>query len=423
VSLPVLAEPSAADRETARNLMKKGDDKFAAKDFAGALKDYQAAHAIMQVPTTGLAVAKAQIEKGLLIEARETLLAVGRLPADPYESTTLSKAREEAAGLARKLADRIPSVTITVEGPSSGLEVQVQVDGETLPPAALGAPRKGDPGPHTISATAQGFATATANVVLKEGANEKVVLKLVPGLSTPPPQVKPVEGGGVIHVTSPAEPGNVFVDGKAVGATPLDVPTTAGTHEVEVQYPGGSHDKRSVDVKKGATAELTFSPSAMDAIGRYRKGVHIGVSAGPAMAAFIDGGVALYGATASFVFNLGITPTFDLRSGLTATWVYDGMEPKWDLTAVIPVLLKVNYTSWFSFSAGLTVGFLEHSGIEFDKTAYHSGYAVGPEWSPFTLSGGDHRQFELGVTQGVHFGSNNFKQFHQAVVFTYLFLD
>jgi hypothetical protein len=368
---PALAQPSAADRETARTLMKKGDEKFAAKDFAGALKDYQAAHAVMQVPTTGLAVAKAQIERGLLIEARETLLSVGRIPADPYESAPLVRARDEAAKLAQRLSDRIPSITITVEGPASGAEVQV--DGEAVPPAALGAPRKANPGTHVISATASGYATATANVVIKEGVNEKVALRLLPGRSAPPPPppVKPVEGGGVSHVTSSSEPG-------------------------------------------------------MDAIGRYRKGVHFGISVGPAMAAHLDGGAPLFGGTASFVLNFGITPTFDLRSGVTATFLYDTTDPKWDLTAIVPLMLKVNYTSYLSFSAGLTAGFIEAQGIDWNNNnplkAYRSGYVVGPEWSPFTMTGGDHRQIELSITQGMRLGNLN-KEFHQAVVFTYLFLD
>ncbi len=277
---PALAQPSPADRETARTLMKHGDEKLAAKDFAGALKDYQAAHAVMQVPSTGLAVAKAQVEQGLLIEARDTLLQVARLPKDANEPAPLARAREEAAALALKLADRIPSVTITVEGPSAG--AAVQVDGALVPPGALGVPRKANPGSHVISASADGYATASANLVLKEGANDKVVLKLVPGHSTapPPPLPRPVEGGGVIHIASPSEPGNVFVDGRAVGATPLDVPVSAGKHDVEIGYPGGSHDKQSIDVQSGGTAELTFRPSGIDALARPRKGMHFGSAAG-----------------------------------------------------------------------------------------------------------------------------------------------
>ena len=421
-----LAEPTAADRETARTLMKKGDQKFAAKDYAGALKDYQAAHAVMLVPITGLAVGKAQAELGLLIEAHETLLQVGRLPQDPYEAGPLTRARDEAATLAQKLANRIPSVTITVAGPTTGVEVQV--DGAVVPAGALSAPRKANPGSHVISASAVGYAAASSNIVLKEGANEKVVLKLVPGVSTPQ-GVKPVEGGGVLHIASPSEPGNVFLDGRAVGATPLDVPATAGKHEVEIQYPGGSHDTQSVDVKAGATAALTFQPSTIDALARPRKGMHFGISGGPSMSAYLVGGPALYGGTASFVLNVGITPLFDFRTGLNATFHYNsGTSPgTWELTVVVPALLKVNYTPWFSAAAGLSVGFIDNQNIQYPDgsppySGYVPGYAVGPEWSPFIMSAGDKRQFELGIMQGVRFG-NTYTDFHQAVTFTYLFLD
>lgn len=422
---PAFAEPSAADRETARTLMKQGDEKAAARDFGGALKAYQAAHAIMQVPTTGLAVAKAQIELGHLLDAHESLLQVARLPKEPNESAKLAAAREEAAQLAQKLVDRIPAMIITVDGPTEGVEVRV--DGALVPPAALGAPRKGDPGTHVVTAAANGFATATASIFLREGSTEKVALKMVPGLSTPvPAPPAAIEGGGKIHIVSPSEPGNVFVDGKAVGATPLDVPATVGSHDVEVQYPGGSHDKRTVTVEKGATADLTFAPSAMDALGRYRKGVHFGVAGGPAMGVFLDGGAAAFGGTGSFVFNFGITPMLDLRTGVTATFVNDFIAPAWELSVSVPVLLKVNYTPWFSAAAGLSVGFVELFGLGYDNdtpfNSYSSGYSVGPEWSPFIMSAGDHRQFELSIAQGLRFG-NLRKDFHQAVVFTYLFLD
>jgi hypothetical protein len=417
VPVRALADPTAADRETARTLMKQGDKKFAAKDFAGALKDYQAAHAIMGVATTGLAVANAQIERGQLIEARETLLEVDHLPADPYESATLAKARDEAAALAKRLAQRIPTVTITVDGPTTGVELRV--DGAVVPPAALGTPRKANPGAHVISASAFGYATATVNVVLREGANERVVLKLSPGTAALPP----VEGGGVIHVASPDEPGNVFLDGKAAGATPLAVPASAGKHEIEVQYPGGSHDKRTVDVKKGETVELAFRPSALDAMGRHRKGVHLGIAGGPAMAAYLTGGPALFGGTVSFVFHVGIIPMFELRSGVKAAFVNDTIAPAWQFSAVVPVMLQVNYSSYFSIAAGLSVGFVDNAYVDDSGAkAYQYGYTVGPEWTPLIMATGDRRQFELSIAQGVGFG-NVSRDFHQAVVFTYLFLD
>jgi len=423
---PALAEPSAADKETARNLMKEGDDKFAAHDYPGAMKAYQAAHAIMQVPTTGLPLARAQIERGLLVEARDTLLQVMRMPREPNEPGAYGKAREEAGPLAMKLADRIPSVTITVEAPS-GTQADVNIDGVAVPPAGLGTPRKVNPGAHTVVASASGFKTAKKNVVLKETENQTVALKLVAGVDAPDstPAANDVKGGGKIHVQSVKEPGNVIIDGKAVGATPLDVPVSKGPHKVEVEYPGGSRDVRKVDVAAGATVNVDASPSPMDAIASHRKGAHLGFSAAALETLFLGGGGPTYGAAGSFIINVGITPTFDFRTGATGVFAYRARGPAiFQVNALIPALLKVNYTPWFSFSAGLTLGF---EGLFFTNTNVGNqyGFVAGPEWSPFTISAGDKRQFELGFTQGMRFGTVDpgAWEYHQAVTFTYLSLD
>jgi hypothetical protein len=414
-SRAALAQPSAADRETARTLMKQGDERFAAKDYAAALSAYQKAHAIMQVPTTGLAVAKAQIERKQLVEARDTLVQVARLPREAREPAPIAQAREEAAAIARELAAKIPSVIITVDGPSDG--VDVLVDGEVIPPAVIGAPRKVNPGSHVITATLGGQVIASSTVAPKEGTTEKVTLKLTPGRV--PLLPKAVEGGGTIHITSPDEPANVFLDGRAVGATPLDVPAASGKHEVEVEYPGGTHDSETVTVTKNSTAELVFHASRMDAGARPRRGLHLGFALGPATAAYLIGGAALYGGTAIFVLNVGITPRLDFRTGASATFLYRGNigdmpTPPQHLAVAVPAMLKVNYTTWLSSAGGFAVGF----ATDFAQF----GYGVGPEWSPLALSAGEKRQYELAFAQGFRFGTLPI-DFHQAVVLTVLLLN
>ncbi len=154
--------------------------------------------------------------------------------------------------------------------------------------------------------------------------------------------------------------------------------------------------------------------------------MHFGFAAGPSMSAFLTGGPALFGGTASFVLNVGIIPLLDFRSGINATFHGDTVAPAWELTVVAPALLKVNYTPWFSFAAGLSVGFVENQYLQYNggnaSKAYADGYAVGPEWSPLILNAGDKRQFELAIMQGARFG-NTVRDFHQAVTFTYLFLE
>ena len=413
------AQPSSADKETARNLMKEGDAKFASKDYAGALKAYEAAHAIMQVPSTGLPLARAQLERGLLVEARDTLLQVARHPKEATEPAAYAKAREEATELSQKIAPRIPSVIIAVEGAPSGDAVEVKVDGAVVSPAALSAPRKVNPGSHTITAAASGFKTATANLNLKEGETEKVKLKLVPSEGAAPAAAP--KGSGKLKIESPAEAGNVFVDGKAVGATPLEIPVEAGSHEIEIEYPGGTQLKKRVTVAAGATTREVFAPSPMDAVARHRKGVKIGVAGGPWMAARLDGGSPLFGGTAQFVFNIGITPAFDFRTGAAATVLQrfnDGNEAT-QLSAVIPASLRINVSPWFSFAAGLSAGFA--ADLEPDDDAEY-GLSIGPEWSILTMCAGEKRQYELAFTQGLRFGDVR-QEYHQALVFTYLLLD
>lgn len=423
-----LAQPSSADKETARNLMKEGDAKFAARDFAGALKAYQAAHAIMQVPSTGLPLARTQIERGLLVEARDTLLQVSRHPKEANEPAAYAKAREEAAQLAGKLAPRIPSLVIAIEGASADAAA-VAVDGSAVPTAALGAPRKVNPGSHTVTASASGYRDASATVDVKEGDNQKVTLKLVAtgggsGTATAPtpgPSVA-VKGGGKLRIESPSEPGNVFVDGKASGVTPLEVGVAPGAHKVEIEYPGGTHEEKRTTVDAGKTEVVSFQPSPMDAVARHRKWVHVGMVAGPSMAVFLDGGALMFGGTGGFVLNVGITPTFDFRTGATATVVHrfdDDLEGQiTQVSAVVPAMLRVNWSPWFSSAAGLSAGFVVD--LQLEGPPY--GASIGPEWTVLSMAAGDKRQYELAFTQGLRFGQAN-KDFHQSVVFTYLSLD
>lgn len=144
------ADPSASDKETARALMKDGDTKRTKGDHRGALLSFRAAHAIMNVPTTGLELGRTENELGLLVEARDTLLSVTRLPVVVGESENMRDAREEAQKLSDSIEPRIPSLTIRVEGLAEGVAPRVTVDGTAILAATLGVPRKHNPGTHTI---------------------------------------------------------------------------------------------------------------------------------------------------------------------------------------------------------------------------------------------------------------------------------
>ena len=85
---------------------------------------------------------------------------------------------------------------------------------------------------------------------------------------------------------------------------------------------------------------------------------------------------------------------------------------------VVPAMLRVNWSPWFSSAAGASVGFI--ADLQQDPVLY--GVSVGPEWSLLSMCAGDRRQYEISFSQGLRFGHAR-NDFHQSVVFTYLLLD
>jgi hypothetical protein len=208
------AEPTAAEKETARSLVDEGDKRIEAGDLEGALKAYRAAHAIMGVPTTGLEVAKTLAKLGRLTEAREVAIGIASAKAAAGEPRVFTDARAEADKLAERLEPRIPSLVIEVKGVPEGAEVVVRVDKSRLPTEALGLPRRVDPGKHVVTAEVAGVSPARAVVTVEEGEKKPVTLtvggpsedakeppKLPPPVATdagaPPLAIVGFVGGGV----------------------------------------------------------------------------------------------------------------------------------------------------------------------------------------------------------------------------------
>ncbi|MEO7109611.1 MAG: hypothetical protein ABI183_04150, partial [Polyangiaceae bacterium] len=95
--------PTAADKDTARALMAQGADLRDKNDLKGALQSFQAADAIMHVPSTSLEVAKTAAALGQLVEARDAALAAARYPVNPGEPKPFVNARKEAQSLGDEL--------------------------------------------------------------------------------------------------------------------------------------------------------------------------------------------------------------------------------------------------------------------------------------------------------------------------------
>ncbi len=196
------AQPTAADRETARSLMQEGRDLRDKGHGADALKRFKAADDIMHVPTTALEVAKTQAGMGMFVEARDTIANIRKLPTSASDPAPFQEARAKADELDNNLENRIPAITIAVTGAGDGETPTIVVDGVSVPSAALGLPRRVNPGRHMIVAkTPSGRGEQTVDV--KEGDRKEVQIMLKGGGSSAPEP--PSEPGGEPTATPPPE--------------------------------------------------------------------------------------------------------------------------------------------------------------------------------------------------------------------------
>jgi hypothetical protein len=150
---PALAQtPRDADRATARALMVKGYDALDRGDAPQAREGFLAANALVHLPTTAFALARADLALHRLIEAHEALVELAHMPERAGESPDFATARTEGQRLRLDLEARIPSIRIVVTGVEAEAPLTVVLDDEALPAATLGTARLVDPGPHTVRA-------------------------------------------------------------------------------------------------------------------------------------------------------------------------------------------------------------------------------------------------------------------------------
>jgi hypothetical protein len=152
----VQAQPSAAQKETARGLMAQGRELREQGDLGAALTRFSAADSLMGVPTTGFEVAATQARLGQLVEARETLRRVLAIPQSADDPEPFNEARNKARTLDQQLLARIGALHFAPSGVSDREALEVTVDGEAVPKAALSLPFRVNPGRHVVVARAHG---------------------------------------------------------------------------------------------------------------------------------------------------------------------------------------------------------------------------------------------------------------------------
>ncbi len=174
---PAGAQPSEADRATARALATEGYHALEKRDYQTAEDRFRRADALVHAPSLVVDHARALAGLGRLVEAYERYQLVVREGVAPGAPARFRRALADADRELKALEPRLAWLTITIVGPSAPA---VLVDGRAVPPAALGVRRATDPGTRRISATAPGYLPADAEVSLPEGGERQLTLELKP---------------------------------------------------------------------------------------------------------------------------------------------------------------------------------------------------------------------------------------------------
>ena len=189
------AAPSAAERETARRLMDEGKARLKANEAERAVEAFQKAHDIMHVPTTGMALARAHLAAGQLVEARDAALEVGRLPREAGDPAVFEAARKQARELDAQLKPRIPTVRIVIDGATPE---KVTVDDVEIASSIVGEPVAVNPGKRVVAAHGAGGAEAKGEIELAERDAKEIRLTLpAPGKAKAAAGPSPSASGGV----------------------------------------------------------------------------------------------------------------------------------------------------------------------------------------------------------------------------------
>lgn len=168
--------PTAADKETARGLMDRGDDLVEKGDRQGALEAYQGAWSVVHVPTTGAAVARTLAALGRFAEAKRVAEEVLAIPEEPNEPDAFVSGRNDAKKVVAEARTKVAKLTVTFVG-VSGQSATVTLDGRDVPSNELEKGFEVDAGDHVIAATA-GDKKGETKVSLRAGEQKSVTLEL-----------------------------------------------------------------------------------------------------------------------------------------------------------------------------------------------------------------------------------------------------
>lgn len=186
------------ERAAARAAAGQGADAFDGGRWQEAVDLFTRAEAIVHSPIHLLYLGRAQLKLGQWVKAYENFNRIKREGAPANAPAAVKKAVDDASKELTQLEPQLPQVAAKVKNATA--DVEVQMDGTTIPPLLVGLMRPVDPGQHVFVAKTATAASESVTLDVQPSSRHTVELELKP-LQAPTP-VTPVAAPP--PVTTPA---------------------------------------------------------------------------------------------------------------------------------------------------------------------------------------------------------------------------
>lgn len=233
-----VATPSPAAAQAA---LAAGDKATRAKDFAGALAQYQSAQQGVPSARAEMGVADAFYNLGRLGEAYDTYSDV--------QQTYGSKLPWAQKGLVTKRLKELAPKTGYVSVRVSEAGAEVDLDGKVLGTSPVPALVRVTTGTHDVHVVKSGFAPFDGKAEVAADGKAVVDATLSP-LAT--------QGHVVVHATGP-DPLRVLVDGVDVGATPWEGDLAPGQHTIAGRSSTAVAESQTIAVTVGSRTAIDLA--------------------------------------------------------------------------------------------------------------------------------------------------------------------
>jgi hypothetical protein len=227
------SEPDAETRTMARELALQGANAFETGDFTTALDRFNRAVSLYRAPSLTLMQARCLTRLGRHIEALDRYEETARSPLLPDSPEAYQQAVQDAKTESEALRAQVPQVVLRVVSKSQLPEnLEVELDGKSVPKALINVRRPIDPGTHEVRVSAPLYETITRQITVEVGTSQLVLIPLeriperrVIEVAPPPPLALKEKPEAVRSTASPSRGIAYVALGTGVVATSVGLVT------------------------------------------------------------------------------------------------------------------------------------------------------------------------------------------------------